>query len=331
MKIVEQDLKKGIVVVKIQSYDDCWHLYNIIEPGDYISGYTYRSVQQAGDKIRKKKGEKERVYLKIKVTDKEFHEFTNRLRIRGIIVEGSEEKAYHTFNIEPDMEIKIEKEWKDVHLKRLKEALKKHPKLCVLAIDDEAATIAIIHEYGIEEIANIKLNRKGKMYDGNEEKNYGEILSKVAPLELPLVIIGPGFEKENFVEFARGKLKNYIVESTAHAGMVGIKEAIKRGIIEKIDEKNRVAKEMRVVEEILEEIAKNGAVAYGKEEVEKAIEMGAVEKLVILNSMVRKEEELLKKAEEMRAGIIIVSDLHEGGEKLAALGGLAALLRFRLS
>ncbi|MCD6573776.1 MAG: mRNA surveillance protein pelota [Thermoplasmata archaeon] len=330
MKIIEEDLKKGAIVVKVQSYDDCWHLYNIIEAGDFISGYTYRSVQQAGDKIRKKKGEKERVYLKIKVTDKEFHEFTNRLRIRGMIVEGSEEKAYHTFNIEPEMEIKIEKEWKDVHLKRLREAQKKHPKLCVVAIDDESATIAIIHEYGIEEIANIKLNRKGKMYEEKEEKNYGEVLSKILAIDLPLVIIGPGFEKDNFVQYAKGKLKNYIIEPTAHAGMVGIKEAIKRGIIEKIDEKNKVAKEMRIVEKILEEIAKNGYVAYGKEEVRKAIEMGAVEKLVILNSMVREEEELIKKAEEIKASVIIVSELHEGGEKLASLGGIAALLRFKI-
>jgi len=331
MKIIEEDLKKGIIKVKIEGYEDCWHLYNIIEEGDFISGYTYRSVSQSQDKIRKKKGEKERVYLKIKVTDKEFQEFTNRLRIRGIIVSGSEEKAYHTFNIEPDMEIKIEKEWKEHHLKRLKESLKKHPKICVLAIDDENATIAIIHEYGIEEVANIKLNRKGKMYDGEENKNYGEILSKISSIDLPLVIIGPGFEKENFIEYAKGKLKNYIVESTAHAGMVGVKEAIKRGIIEKIDEKNRIAMEMKIVEELLERIAKNGMVTYGKEEVKKAIEMGAVERLIILNSMVRENEELIKNAEEIGAEIIIISDLHEGGEKLAALSGVAALLRFPIS
>ena len=331
MKIIEQDLKKGMIKLKIESFEDCWHLYNIIEEGDYISGYTYRSISQSQDKIRKKKEEKQRVYLKIKVTDKEFQEFTNRLRIRGIIVSGTEEKAYHTFNIEPEMEIKIEKEWKDYQLKRLKEALKKHPKVCVVAIDDENATIAIIHEYGIEEVANIKLNRKGKMYEGEEKKNYGEILSKISSMEIPIVIIGPGFEKDNFVEYAKGKIKNYIVEPTAHAGMVGIKEAIKRGIIEKIDEKNRVAMEMRSVEEILEKIAKNEPVAYGKEEIKKAIELGAVEKLLILNSMVRENEELMKKAEKIGAKIVIISDLHEGGEKLAALGGLAAALRFQIN
>jgi len=331
MRIVRKDLKRGEIVVRVQSYDDCWHLYNIIEKDDYISGHTYRSRQQADDKIRKKKGGKEKVYIKIKVTDKEFQEFTNRLRIRGIIVSGIEEKGYHTFNIEPNMEIKIEKNWNEWHLKRLKEATKKHPKVCVVAIDDEEATIGIIHEYGIEEIATINMGRKGKMYENGGEKNYGEILSKLKDINLPIVIVGPGFEKEHFIEFSKNHLKNFITENTSHAGMAGIKEAIKRGIIEKIDEENRVSVEMRKIEKILEEIAKNGMVAYGIEEIKKAIEFGAVEELVVLNSKMREFEELIKKAEETRARITLISDYHEGGEKLKSLGGIAALLRFKFT
>ena len=331
MKIIKQDLKKGEITVKVQDYDDCWHLYNIIDVGDMIGGYTYRILREADDKIRKKKGERERVYLKIRVTDKEFQKFTNRLRIRGVIISGTEEKAYHTFNIQPNMELKIEKEWKEIHLRRLKEASKKQPKIAVIAIDDESATIAIIHEYGIEEIATINLNRSGKMYGEEEEKNYGEILAKITNIGLPIVIVGPGFEKDKFIAYAKGKIKNFIVEATSHAGMVGIKEAIKRGIIEKIVEENRISKEIKIIEKILEEIAKDGMVVYGVEEVKKAIEMGAIEKLIILNSMVREKEDLIKKAEEIKAEIIIISDFHEGGEKLASLGGVVALLRYKIS
>lgn len=329
MRVMEEDLKKGVVKVFIQSKEDCWHLYNIIEKGDIVSAHTYRSMEK-DDKIRSKK-EKEKVYIKIKVTDLEFQEFTDRLRIRGIILEGVESiGAYHTFNIEPNMEIKIEKEWKEYHIKRLKEAQKKHGKIAIVAMDDEVATIAIVHEYGVEEIANIHSNYSGKMYEGKEDKKeyYGQILSKIKNLELPIAIVGPGFEKENFIKFAKKDLKKYVVDSVSYSGMAGINEAIRRGIIEKIMEENKVANETKIVEELLKEIAKDGSIAYGKEEVKKAIEMGAVKELVILNKMIRSEEKLVKMAEEMGAKISIINEMHDAGKKLEALGGIAAFLRY---
>ncbi|MBC7081807.1 MAG: mRNA surveillance protein pelota [Thermoplasmatales archaeon] len=333
MKVIDLDLKKGIAKLIIQSKEDCWHLYNIIEEGDFLSGYTFRSRNDSSEKIRKKKEEKERVYLKIEVTDKEFHEFTDKLRIRGKIVEGEEAGAYHTFSIEPNMEIKIEKEWKEHHLKRLKEAEEIKPKFAVLVIDDDEATLAIIHEYGVEEKFHIFSNKSGKDYkNGYDEKEYyGQILKKIKEISLPLAIVGAGFEKDKFLSFAKGEIKNYFVDSVFNSGMAGVYEAIKRGIVSKFMEENRVAKEIGVVEKILEEISKNGNVAYGKSEVEKYVDLGAVEKLVILNSLVREEEETIRKAEENRAEIIFVSELHEGGKKLTALGGIAALLRYKIN
>lgn len=331
MKILEKDLKKGIVKIKIQSKEDCWHLYNLVNKGDFISAFTYRSKKN-DEKIRSKKLGKERVYLKIEVTDKEFQKFTDRLRIRGKIVEGCEEiGAYHTFNIEPNMEIKIEKEWKEHELKRLEEATKKHPKVAILAIDDEYATIAIVHEYGVEELATISSYKSGKMYNGtyDEKEYYGQILAKVKNLNLPLAIVGPGFEKEKFVEFAKNKLKNFIVDDVSHAGMVGVYEALKRGIIERITKENRIAFETKLIEKLMEEIAKDGLVTYGKEEVEKALEMGAVDKLLITNDMIRGEN-LLKKAEECKAEIIVIEG-EETTKKLNVLGKVAAFLRYKIS
>ena len=78
MKVVEKDLKKGIIKLLVQGKEDCWHIYNIIEKGDYLSAFTYRSKKVDNDKIRSKKEEKERVYLKIQVEDKEFQKFTDR-------------------------------------------------------------------------------------------------------------------------------------------------------------------------------------------------------------------------------------------------------------
>ena len=231
------------------------------------------------------------------------------------------------------MEIKIEKEWKEHHLKRLKEAMKIHPKVAILAMDDEIATIAKVHEYGVEEVATIYSNHAGKMYQSSYDKKeyYGQILAKIKSLNMPLVIVGPGFEKDSFIEFAKDELKNYVIDSVSQAGMPGVYEALKRGVVEKIIKENRMTKEMKIIEEIMERIAKNEKIAYGKEEVEKAIEMGAVEKLIILNNLIMEEEELIKKTEEIGGEIEIINEWHEGGQRLASLGGIAAFLRYEIT
>ncbi|RLA92501.1 MAG: hypothetical protein DRG69_08805, partial [Deltaproteobacteria bacterium] len=234
MKILRRDLKEGIVKVMVQDREDCWHLYSVIERGDRVSSVTYRTKKDKGDKARSKKEEKERVYITIEVEDKEFQKFTDRLRIRGRIVEGVEEiGAYHTFNVEPGMELKIEKdEWKRWQLERLERATKKHPKMVVVAMDDESATIARLHEYGVEEVATIYSGRSGKMYEdeSNAGNYYQQILSKIKAMNVPVAIVGPGFEKDRFVEFAKSELKDYIVDNVSQAGMTGVYEAIKRGV-----------------------------------------------------------------------------------------------------
>ncbi len=334
MKILKKNMKDGVIKILIQDNEDCWHLYNLVDKGDFVSSITYRTKKEKDDKVRSKKEEKEKVYIKIQVEEKEFQKFTDRLRIRGRIVEGVEEiGAYHTFNIQPGMEIKIEKEeWKKWHLDRLKEATKKHPKMAVVAMDDEKATIARIHEYGVEEVATIYSGRGGKMFkdDYDESNYYGQILSKIKAMNLPIAIVGPGFEKDKFVDFAKSSLKNYFVDAVSHSGMAGVYEAIRRGIVERVMKENRVARETMLVEKVMEEISKNGMVAYGKEEVRKALERGAAHTLLIINEALMDSEEMIKIAEETGAKIEIISEWHEAGHRLAALGGIAALLRYRV-
>ena len=41
-------------------------------------------------------------------------------------------------------------------------------------------------------------------------------------------------------------------------------------------------------------------------------------------------ERLMKSVEDARGKVMVVSDYHEAGKKLEAIGGIAALLRFKL-
>jgi protein pelota len=73
-------------------------------------------------------------------------------------------------------------------------------------------------------------------------------------------------------------------------------------------------------------------VAYGPAEVEKAVSLGAVETLVVLDSVVRQNKvgPLMSRVENSRGKVVVVSERFEAGQKLESIGGIAALLRFRL-
>jgi len=335
MKVIYKNLKDGEIKLQVQGTDDCWHLYNILEAGDLVSSFTHRTKVQSDDKKREGKGEKEGMYLTIRVTEISFQNFSDRLRVQGIIEEGPQDIGkHHTLNLKTGSEVKIKKEWKKHHLRRLEEAVKaaRQPSVVILSMDDDVATIAVIHQYGVEKIADIYSNRSGKFYESKDssETYYKEILSKIKDFDLPLVIVGPGFARDNFVSFAGENLKNYIVEGTGHAGMAGVKEAINRGIVDRISEESTLSRESRMVEDLLGGIAKNGAVTYGKDEVKKAIEMGAADRVIILSTMIRENEDLLENAEKKGAKVYTISNVHEGGEKLSALGGIAAFLRYKI-
>jgi protein pelota len=74
-------------------------------------------------------------------------------------------------------------------------------------------------------------------------------------------------------------------------------------------------------------------VTYGRAEVLDAVRAGAVETLLVLDVLVKDNEveNLMRSAEQARGKVVVVSEHHEGGKKLEALGGLAALLRYRMS
>lgn len=338
MNILHQNAKEGVIKVRIQTTDDCWHLYNLIEKEDLAGAYTQRTCQHPDDTTRAGKGEKEGMFLTLRVTDVSFQNFSDRLRVHGTIEQGPIDLGkHHTFNLETGSEITITKDWKPSQLKRLKEAVQssRQPSVVVVAMDEDRATIAIVHQYGVEKIATIDSGRSGKFYESvsNEKEYYGELLTKIQHVDLPLVIVGPGFAKENFVAYVTTtkSLQNYIVDSTGQAGMAGVKEALNRGIVERLVEDSSLARGSRLVEDLLSALAKDEPVAYGTHEVERAVILGAAERVLVTTSAVRQHETLLAQAEKIGAIISTISDVHEAGEKLAALGGLAAFLRYKIA
>ena len=59
---------------------------------------------------------------------------------------------------------------------------------------------------------------------------------------------------------------------------------------------------------------------------------GAVEKLLVLDSKVREQDldDVVRAVESQKGTVIVVSGQHDGGKQLAAIGGMGALLRYRI-
>ena len=327
MKIEEKE--KNEIKIRVDNIDDLWYLKMVIKPRDIVFGTVYRKEDKGEDMIRSKK-ERRKFRVKIEVERVEFQEFSDRLRIIGKIMGGDENYIglYQAINVSLGDEISIVKEWSDEEIKLLKEAVEnsERPEIYFLGLEHGLATIAILRAYGIQEIATIR--KRGD----EDEEFFGEVLSSLKSIwkeDKPLIILGPGFYKENFVKFVGDELKNYIIAQASHGDMRGIHEVLKSSA-NKIIERTRIAREEKLVDLLLEEIKKDGLYAYGLEEVKKYLENGAVKILLVSDKKYRKYESLVKLGSETRAEVHIISTSHEKGKILDNLGGIAAILRFKL-
>jgi protein pelota len=344
MKILHQDAKGSEIKLMPDTLDDLWHLYNLIDERDLVFAMTFRRKEEKPDKLRPERIEKARMRLGLRVEKVEFHESDDRLRVLGRIEAGPQDIGeHHTLMIAPGDDVSIIKpEWRQQHFERIKRAVasSEKPTIFFVAVEDTEAVVATSREYGIRESATISRNPGGKMYDSksNEVEYLDEIIAKLAPSlhGQPLIILGPGFVKEALSKRIREKLPeaaaHISVISTGQAGMAGIHELMKRGVGGKILEESRVARETKLVEELFSEISKNGSFAYGDKSVDSAAHAGAIRILLILDTKVRTAgaDRLLRTVEDASGDFMIISSMHEAGRRLESLGGVAAILRYKM-
>lgn len=343
MRVLHRDPKTGEIKIRVENPDDLWHLHNLVLPGDLVRASTTRREEVKSDKVRPERGEKVRVTLTVRVETIEFQAFSDRLRVAGVIVEGPQDLGrHHTLNIGVEDVLSIIKTWKPHELRRIDEAVAaaQKPLVAFLSLDDEEALIAQLRQYGVRELATIRAPGHGKMFPSGDARTafFEDIVAQLrtTPIGEALVVVGPGFTREAFVEYLKAHesaiAARVHVHGTAHAGMQGIQEALKAGVGAKVFGESRVGYETMLVEKLLEALATNRPVAYGPAEVDEATQAGAVETLLVSDAVVRNPgiEELMRAVENARGNVVLVSRHHEAGQKLEALGGIAALLRFAI-
>lgn len=356
MKIIEKNLPQGFVKVVPDSPDDLWHLYNVIYKGDEVYAFSSRAIKSNTETSRPKSAERVSAFMGVKVESVGWDKFLGKLRVHGLICHAPEiipEGAHHTLSIALNQPLTIVKhEWPKHLLDRLSRASETEKPMLIISIDDEGFAIAETKQYGYETRVEQRTRLPGKQdADKRVEATKGYFRLALNSLDKlweqnhnPLVIIGAGFVKNDFVKYLSeecSEMNKAIVDvkSVNNGGTAGIDEALRSGVLLKAAHQLRIVNETETMEEVMKRLGKGeGTVTYGLESVENAVKMGAVEKLLIADTKIRDANEkqrlelesLMREAEKRNAKITVISTEHEAGAKLLSLGGIAGLLRYPL-
>ncbi|OEH74152.1 cell division related protein [Cyclospora cayetanensis] len=324
-------LRDGLSLrVLLEEADDVWFLYNFVAQGDKVSASTIRKVQKetASGGVA---SEAKRVTLSIKVSSCEFEGTSARLRISGHICEETpyaKMSAHHTLEVGVTDEVcLVKEEWDAQHEEQMKEATNAAGKAeaLVLLLQAGLANLLCVSSQLSRRLALVEmpLPKNRNVYSG-----YAKALSRFFKetadalylhvdwgLLKALVIGGPGFYKDQFLE--------YLLQDAQQQGRKQVLQ--KRDLIFTVHASS-------AYRHALNELLSN------PKEVRRAAECGAIQILMVSEALLRSPEpgqrrsyvQLLQKAAAAGAETLTFSDQHSTGEQLALLGGIAAILRFPL-
>ena len=357
MKILDINQKQGEIIIKIENLNDLWTLYNTISKNDKVAARTQRRVVlKEGSK-----GERKPMFLKLNVEDVSFHEFSNRLRVKGTIIEGPEDfvsfGTYHTFNIEKGQKIAMIKEkWSSQEMKRLKQSSKFESNFIILmiAIETGLATMEIITNFSQNKIATIKSHIPGKRYEQSQRNkavtDFFENLKKIIEENLNstdinlIVFCGPGNTRDLLLNYLKEKYNpDYIPRIRSIHASSGTESAIRETLKSKelagLKEKIKILQETEKIEEIFKLFnTEPDLISIGINENSEASERGAIKQLFVADLLIRGTsktqklsiEKIITNVENSGGEVDIISSQTSTGQQIIDLGSIVGILRYKL-
>jgi peptide subunit release factor 1 (eRF1) len=237
-----------------------------------------------------------------------------------------------------------------------------------------------VRPYGNYFANNLLVHNSQGRYDRLREDAINEFLSKVGEVAsnvfleenvIGVLVGGPGPVKERIAkeDYLNYQIKNKIlaVKDVGYTDEYGLEELVKRS--EDVLQQAEIFREKKLLSDFFVKLREGENAVVGLEKTLKALEMGAVNELIILENFeyvrkhlvcenghkktliakkderikcdvcgkemnVEKEEdifdEIVLKAEELGAKVNIVSDDTEEGKGFKSMGGIGAILRFKI-
>ena len=224
----------------------------------------------------------------------------------------------------------------------------------LIILDNREASIGLLKGTSIIELVNLTSGVPGKVKAGGfsqaryarlREEAANEFYDRIGEAakkeffemkELKGIILGgPGPTKEYFLEGDHliKELKKKVIgmKDLGYTGEFGLQELVEKSKDLLIQEE--ITKEKNLMQQFFELLNKDtGKAIYGKEKVDKALELGAIEILLLSESLDDKEiEDYENKANNYGTKVEIISVETREGMQLKGIGGIAAILRFVIS
>jgi len=337
MRIIRRNLRDGLLKLRLETPEDVWHLSKVVEPGSIVRAKSKRkaSVRRGSDFVE---GDVRPVVLAIEVEKVAFQKDTGKLRMLGKVVSGPEDVphgSYHTIQAEPGQAVEVTKRWKRHEITRMEDAARPSPRAFICMIDRDAAHFYKLLPSGPEPSGSIEFRKSRRPGEGEDDRmtHYQKIAATLEEHDETVIIAGPGFERENLFKHIKSKhpelAKRTVLEHADDTEISGVTAVIRRAA-PSVLARHRVREEAEWVQSFLEEVRKDGLAVYGMAETKRALESGAVAALMVSEEKLPEASAMLDVAESTGAEIRIISSTHEAGEMFLGMGGVGAMLRYKL-
>ncbi|MFT4308249.1 MAG: hypothetical protein ACMXYM_02665 [Candidatus Woesearchaeota archaeon] len=336
MRLERRDKER--VVLTIEDTEDLWFALKLVEPGSVVVGSGTRKVA-AGEKDVVRKTYR----FELDVERAELQ--PSGLRVLGTVrneLEDVTKGSHQSILVQAGDRIELVRSWDPLSEAKLERALNrtKHEYLVVL-FDRDFALFTEVSGKGSREIERLTGDVARKGYESGSEDFFTTITRESERLAQrgysAVILAGSSMWLEEIKKREPKVPVRYVpIEGADSSSVTSLLS--RREIAEELSALGGM-NEAGLVEELLRRISTEKTYAYGYEDVEKAIEYGAAETILITQRALEKAYEqemferitaLLERAEAVQARVQIIDTDAQAMMKLDSLGGIAALLRYAI-
>ena len=341
--------------LRIDSEDDLWVLARFAISGRSLAMLgERRDTTTAESGGRAKAAERKKMWIQLRIITTEYKTYSSILRVHGTIEQAPMDiGSHHTHLVEVGDEIELHSlsgfpEYDRLLLTETMTSDKKS-NVSIIVVENDEIVLFEVTRRGLREGATWTMRGGGKRGDIRTSETVAksfqqqvakEILAATST-ELPMILCGPGHARERLrqVILAQDPQRTIRLVSTSMAGRPGANEIIREGLADELLSEHAISKEIQLLEEVWLRLSKNGAVAYGENELSKAMNEGAIETLLVSADTLRNPEAMIEGTpvstciqgiSDIGAELVQCSSDHDSGEQLNNMGGVIALLRYRL-
>ncbi|QPG73863.1 hypothetical protein FOA43_001178 [Brettanomyces nanus] len=362
---LERD-QSGRVSVIAEDKDDLWTLYNLIAKGDDITMKTYRNVKR-GSGANESNSTRKLLTLTLRIEAVDFTPSEEVMRVKGRSIEQNEDVpqgSYHTDELGLGKKIILYKdEWDEVALDTISKAcsIESKAEVGAVVLEEGVAHICLLTDSMTVIRSKIQksIPKKRRGDSSQHDKAIDKFLQSTAESTIrnlniekfkAIVLVSPGtvarqlydriFEiatKEHNKSLIKCKNK-FVVSHSSTGYLQGLEEALKSPELVKRLSDTKFQRNVLIFDEFTKYLNEDmGRAWYGEQEVVKASNIpGAIKVLLITDSLFKNDDigrrkyfiQLTDKVKDGGAEVSVFSCLHDTGEQLNQLTGIAVILNY---